>query len=108
MVSFLQYVPVVFLLEEVWFRGVLDSHLHRPRAPHGAISAIYVSALWGLWHLPLSETHGPQELLATTISLLAVHISIGVLLSWAWRRSGNLLVPGIAHALIDAVRNAIL
>ena len=104
--SFLQYVPVVFLLEEVWFRGVLDSHLHRPGAPRGAFSAVYVSALWGLWHLPLTETHSLPELPTTIVSLLVVDISIGVLLSWAWRRSGNLLVPGSVHALIDAVRNA--
>ncbi len=106
--SFLQYIPAVFLLEEVWFRGVLDSHLHRPGEPRGAFSAVYVSALWGLWHLPLAGPHGPQELMITIVSLLVVHISIGALLSRAWRRSGNLLVPGTVHALIDAVRNAVL
>jgi MFS family permease len=46
--SFLEYVPALFLLEEVWFRGVLDSHLHHRGESRGILSAIYVSALWGL------------------------------------------------------------
>ena len=32
----------------------------------------------------------------------------GVPFSIYWRRSGNLLVPGVPHALIDAVRNALM
>jgi membrane protease YdiL (CAAX protease family) len=99
---------VVFLLEEVWFRGVLDSHLHRPGEARGAFSAVYVSALWGIWHYPITGPHHLQDLLPTLVSLLVVHIAIGTLLSRAWRRSGNLLVPGSVHALIDAIRNAIL
>ncbi|MBV8844851.1 MAG: CPBP family intramembrane metalloprotease [Bryobacterales bacterium] len=105
--SFLNYVPVIFLVEEVWFRGVLDSHLHHPGERRGALSAIYVSALWGVWHYPISaQPHHLRDLLPTLAALLAVHIAIGALLSWSWRRSGNLFVPGSAHALIDAVRNA--
>jgi hypothetical protein len=45
--SLLKFIPVVFLLEEVWFRGVFDSHLHHPGENRGVLSAIYVSALWG-------------------------------------------------------------
>jgi len=33
---------------------------------------------------------------------------MGVALSIYWRKSGNLGVPGTAHALADSVRNAIL
>ncbi|HME31959.1 MAG TPA: hypothetical protein VKG65_04330, partial [Terriglobales bacterium] len=40
--------------------------------------------------------------------LLVVHCVIGVPFSIFWRRSGNLFVPGSTHALIDAVRNALL
>ena len=108
-VSLLQNVPVTFLLEEVWFRGVLDSHLHHPGEARGAQSAIYVSALWGLWHYPiLPGPHSLGKLLPTLASLLLVHVSIGVLFSWSWRRSGNLFVPASVHALIDAVRNALI
>jgi|SRR5580658_6628165 membrane protease YdiL (CAAX protease family) len=107
--SFLQFVPVIFLLEEVWFRGVLDSHLHHPGETRGALSAVYVSALWGIWHYPITpEPHRSQDLLPTLAYLLVVHILIGVPLSWSWRRSGNLFVPGCVHALIDAVRDAMM
>jgi membrane protease YdiL (CAAX protease family) len=107
--SFLLFVPVVFLLEEVWFRCVLDSHLHHPGETRGALSAIYVSALWGIWHYPITpEPHRLQDLLPTLAYLLVVHILIGVPFSWSWRRSGNLFVPGSVHALIDAVRDAMI
>jgi membrane protease YdiL (CAAX protease family) len=36
-----------------------------------------------------------------------VQVAVGPFLSLFWRRSGNLMVPGFAHALSDAVRNAL-
>jgi hypothetical protein len=40
--------------------------------------------------------------------MLLVHGAVGVPLSLGWRRTGTLAVPVIAHALIDAVRNALM
>ena len=37
--STLMYIPVVFILEEVAFRGALDPHLHRGGQSRGWISA---------------------------------------------------------------------
>jgi membrane protease YdiL (CAAX protease family) len=105
--SVLRYVPVVFLLEEVWFRGVLDSHLHHPGEKRGVLSAIYVSALWGLWHYPVIPEPHPN-LLPTLATVIPFHILIGVPLSLFWRRSGNLFVPATVHSFIDAVRNALV
>lgn len=102
--EFLLYLPALFVIEEVTFRGALDAYAHRPGESHGVWSAVFVSALWGLWHYP---TEGPGNPLATAGLLLLIHIPVGVCLSLGWRKSGNLLVPGIAHAFIDAVRNAI-
>ena len=88
------------------FRGALDSHVRHPGGGHGAASTIYgiasaifVSVLWGLWHHPVL----PQ---APIWALLPVQVAMGPFLSLFWRRSGNLMVPGFAHALNDAVRNA--
>lgn len=103
--SLLLYFPVCFTLEEVTFRGVLDSHL----APDGRgtrTSAIFVSVLWGIWHLPVIHTDGSP--LSALPLLVVVHVLVGVPLSFAWRRSGNLAVPAVSHAVIDAVRNALL
>lgn len=37
-----------------------------------------------------------------------MHVALGVPLSLAWRGSGNLAGPALAHAVVDAVRNAFL
>jgi hypothetical protein len=38
--------PVGFVVEEVFFRGALDTYLHRGEQGTGWISAVFVSALW--------------------------------------------------------------
>jgi membrane protease YdiL (CAAX protease family) len=107
--SFFEYIPVLFLLEEVWFRGVLDSHLHHPGEARGIASAIYVSMLWGLWNYPITDSpHSLRDFVKTVGYLLLVHVFIGTFLSIHWRRSGNLFVTASVHALIDGVRNALL
>ncbi len=105
---FFLYIPVVFFFEEVWFRGVLDAHLHHPGESRGIASAMYVSMLWGLWHYPIF--HRPHTLRAfpgDAVRLILVHVLVGTFLSIYWRRSGNLFVSGTVHALIDAVRDAL-
>jgi membrane protease YdiL (CAAX protease family) len=105
--SLLLYVPALFIVEEVAFRGAIDSHVRHPGEGRGAaaraygvVSAIFVSVLWGLWHHPIV----PE---ASILQLLVVQVAVGPFLSLFWRRSGNLMVPGFAHALSDAVRNAL-
>jgi membrane protease YdiL (CAAX protease family) len=39
--------------------------------------------------------------------LLIYHGALGVPLSFAWRRSGNLVLPAAAHMVIDAVRDGL-
>ncbi|HEX5502334.1 MAG TPA: CPBP family intramembrane glutamic endopeptidase [Thermomicrobiales bacterium] len=99
------YFPIAFVLEEVQFRGLVDAHVHRPGEARGWLSALVVSALWSIWHLPLALDGTP--LADVVASLLLVHVTIGVPLSFAWRRSGNLVLPAAAHALIDAVRDGL-
>ncbi|MFN2563732.1 MAG: CPBP family intramembrane glutamic endopeptidase [Gemmatimonadaceae bacterium] len=102
---FLLYLPVAFVLEEVFFRGVVDAHVHRQGESHGVMTAVFVSVLWGLWHLPISPIRDSVWVRGT--SLIAVHVIIGVPLSVYWRRSGNLAVPATVHAFINGVRNAL-
>lgn len=101
----LLYFPLTFLIEEVAFRGALDAHVHHAGEGRGWCSALFVSALWGLWHLPIS---GGLPLPLLVLELLAVHCLIGVPLSFAWRRTRNLAGPALAHSAIDAVRNALM
>jgi hypothetical protein len=102
----LLFLPACFVVEEVTFRGALDAHVHLVGEKRGVWSALFVSALWGVWHLPISPSSAP--VLPRVASLIVVHSAIGVPLSIYWRRSGNLLVPAVAHAAIDAVREALL
>lgn len=62
------------------------------------ISAVVVSALWGFWHMWHSQVF--LDFILT--------LALGVPLSFCWRKSGTLLLPCAAHALIDAVRDTIL
>jgi membrane protease YdiL (CAAX protease family) len=45
--------------------------------------------------------------LLTVPYLVAIHTVLGYVLVGAWRRTGNLAAPGIAHAVADALRNAV-
>ena len=110
--SLLLYVPALFLMEEVAFRGAIDSHVHHPGESHGVesstvygiASAIVVSVLWGLWHYPITPHASVIEGIA---EVLPLQVAVGPFLSLFWRRSGNLMVPGFVHATIDSVRNAL-
>ena len=103
-ISLLTYLPVVFVMEEVLFRGLIDTYLHGATPGPDRASAFYGSALWGIWHLPVAFI----ALGVLTIPyLVVVHTVLGYFLVTSWRRTGNLAAPGIAHAVIDALRNAV-
>ena len=106
LVSTANYLPVCFVFEEVTFRGALDAHLQHPGEARGGASAVFLSALWGLWHLPIAHP-GPDPLPALVGAFLFVHIAVGIPLSFAWRRTGNLTAPALAHGLIDALRDVL-
>jgi len=103
-ISLLTYLPVVFVMEEVLFRGLLDPYLHGSTPGPDRASALFGSALWGVWHLPVAFI----ALGVLTIPyLVIVHTTMGYFLVTAWRRTGNLAAPGVSHAVIDALRNAV-
>ena len=103
LLSLLQYIAVVFVMEEVTFR-MLDSHLHESDRRRGFLSAVLLAAAWGLWHLP-----GGEELTWESVGILMyVHVPYGVALALFWRKTGNLVVPGLCHALGDAIRNGLM
>jgi membrane protease YdiL (CAAX protease family) len=103
-ISLLTYLPVVFVMEEVLFRGLIDTYLHGSTPGPDRASALYGSALWGIWHLPMAFI----ALGVLTIPyLVIVHTTMGYFMVTAWRRTGNLAAPGVSHAVIDALRNAV-
>ena len=110
--DFSLYFPVCFVLEEVAFRGAIDSHLFQPsmepQRRSAWVSAFFVSFLWGIWHLPIVPIPNASAFATTLFSVVIVHTTVGVPLSICWRRGGTLVLPAAAHALIDAYRNAVL
>src|ERR1044072_3960598 len=111
--QFLLYFAVSFALEEVAFRGALDSHVYQPRRDGQAIgsrwlSAIFVSALWGLWHLPTLSLPSAPVFAGGIPALIIVHTLVGVPLSVCGRASGTLILPAASHSFIDAYRNTVL
>jgi membrane protease YdiL (CAAX protease family) len=106
--QFLFYFPVCFVLEEVVFRGALDAHVAQPgtTGARAWMSAVLVSVLWGVWHLPLAGAN--ESFGSAALTTVAVHTLIGVPLSFCWRKGGTLVLPAAAHALIDAYRNTVL
>jgi membrane protease YdiL (CAAX protease family) len=111
--QFFLYFPVLFVLEEVAFRGALDSHVYRCRtngqpSRSAWLSAIFVSTPWGFWHLPTLPTRSAAAVVAAIPAMVIVCTLIGVPLSFCWRSSGTLVLPAIAHALIDSYRNCML
>lgn len=104
--SLLTYIPIAFIVEEVVFRGMLDSYIHTPQNKIGIWSVIFISVLWALWHLPLSTSN---ESLPFIVMASIINTGIwGIPLSIFWRRSGNLAVPVFSHAFIDAIRDALM
>lgn len=107
LVSMLTYTPIVFVLEEVLFRGILDEHISSGDQKINYGSIVYLSVLWGWWHLPVTKGN-LHDLFTASLILPINHTVVGFFISLYWRKSGNLLVPGFAHAFIDAIRNAML
>ncbi len=101
--SLLIYIPIAFVVEEVIFRGMLDTYIQPSKNKFGIWSALFISCLWGLWHVPLSNGENPIWFVILTSMTVSLW---GILLSIFWRRSGNLAVPGFSHALADAIRDA--
>jgi membrane protease YdiL (CAAX protease family) len=97
---FFLYLPVTYLIEEVSFRGLIDSHVHEEGERHGAWTALLVSVLWGTWHAPMFRDR-------PLIIFAIVMIPLGLVLSHFWRRSGNLTVTATTHVFVDSLRNAI-
>ncbi len=98
-----------FVVEEVAFRGALDSHVALGAGTRIQQwgSAVFVSFLWGIWHLPLTFLYPSREVGFLALAIF-LNILWGVPLSFCWRKGGTLLLPSVVHALCDSYRNALM
>ncbi len=95
-------------MEEVFFRGGIDSYVQREDDRFGWLTAIYVSCLWGLWHLPIFGAMNVMEFVVIAVTMPMIHCVPGIPFSLFWRWGGSLFVTATVHALIDAFRNAVM
>jgi hypothetical protein len=99
--------PLAFVVDEVSFRGVVDSHLYRPGDQFAWSSALFVSSLWAVWHVPAMIRESPgSSVLGLALFRIVVQPVFSVPLSWAWRQTGNLAIPAFFHMVVDAVAEA--
>ena len=105
---FLLYLPICFSVEEVFFRGGIDSYVQREGDRFGWLTAIWVSCLWGWWHMPIFKNYAAGPMIVAAVMLPLMMCLPGIPFSIFWRRSGSLVVTATAHALIDGIRNAMM
>lgn len=92
---------VVGPVEEALFRGVVQGGLRR--AFDAVPSILLASLAFGLIHLPsVSGTAGQQW------AYVAVVVVLGAVLGYLYERTGNVIVPGLAHGVYNAVIYVVL
>ena len=108
-------IPVsTIAMEELVFRGVLPSLLHRvTRSPRWTMIASPL--VFGLWHIFPAARGGAVHLPGAEVPLagllagtfLATTIA-GILFDWLRRRSDSLVAPALAHLATNSVTLAVV
>jgi membrane protease YdiL (CAAX protease family) len=92
---------VVGPVEEALFRGVVQGGVRRA---FGAVpSILFASLAFGLVHFPsVSGSAGERW------AYVAVVVVLGAVLGYLYERTGNVVVPGLAHGVYNAVIYVVL
>lgn len=93
-------VLVVGPIEELLFRGVVQGLLRRALSAWPAI--LLAAALFGLVHVWAVQGATDQQLVYAVVATV-----LGVVLGYLYERTGNVVVPGLAHGLYNAMLFAI-
>ncbi len=109
----LTYAPLVNCLlavgEELGWRGFLYPELRKSFAP---LKAHLITALiWSLWHLPINlagHNYGiqyPGYPFAGILAMFMFCLSIGILMSLLYEKTGSIWVCAIMHGAVNAAGN---
>lgn len=86
----------VAIPEELFFRGILqnglEKHLHQPR-----LALVLAALAFGLMHWNNADA------VVARLSYTALATVAGLFYGWAYKRSGGLLAPILAHTLVDVI-----
>lgn len=95
-VVFVGWFVVAAPAEELLFRGIIQGRL---RQTFDAVPGILLAAVcFGLMHVPVAVLSAGMEPASTFVETLVSGAIFGV----AYERTGNLLVPSVAHAALWA------
>lgn len=101
-------VNFVFALgEELGWRGWLQPQL----MPLGPVPAMLLTgAIWGLWHAPAiwGGHNFPGEPLLGPLVMTVACMGWGVWLGWLRLRSGSVLVPALAHGVLNGTAGVVV
>ncbi len=93
---------LVYLGEEIGWRGFLYPRLY---AKYGVLGLILAGIIWGLWHAPMMAFTGlnypniPWWLGGPYFTLFT--IPAGIVIFFIYRRTGSIIAAGLAHGAID-------
>lgn len=94
-------ILIVGPVEELLFRGVVQGGLRN--AFDATPAVLLASALFALVHLPAIEGTTTEQ-----FAYVGIVFALGCLLGYLYERTGNVLVPGLAHGAYNAAIYAIL
>jgi len=94
-------ILVVGPVEELLFRGVVQGGLRR--AFDAAPAILLASLIFGVVHLPAIE-----GALVERVAYVGVVVLLGCVLGYLYERTGNVVIPGLAHGAYNAAIYAVL
>lgn len=97
---------IAYLGEELGWRALMYPQLIKLGLTKGLIIG---GIIWGLWHLPLilMGHNYPNHPIIGNIMMILMCIPMGIILYYAYIKSGNIFVPAIMHSILNQFSSTI-
>lgn len=97
---------IAYLGEELGWRALMYPQLIKLGLTKGLIIG---GIIWGLWHLPLilMGHNYPNHPIIGNIMMILMCIPMGIILYYAYIKSGNIFVPAIMHGILNQFSSTI-
>lgn len=97
---------IAYLGEELGWRALMYPQLIKLGLTKGLIIG---GIIWGLWHLPLilMGHNYPNHPIIGNIMMILMCILMGIILYYAYIKSGNIFVPAIMHGILNQFSSTI-
>jgi len=104
--QFISLIPLTLImvplggLEELGWRGLLLPELSKKISFQ--ISALVVSIIWAVWHLPMFFIHGLSHYQSDFLVFTIQTIGLGLVLAWLFGRTKSIFLCVLFHAFYNA------